>query len=137
MYNEILLIELIRDKTGYEVAYAPDQTIDLIGVNATDNPKVYVGHIGIKLQHPEYLWSNGYNELENPEILLTHIQFICRRDEFAEVRTAIAEAYRGFTPFPNDSNYSSMVFIEANVVAKTSSKLWISEVVGIIFPRFS
>ncbi len=137
MYNEIELINLIKTKTGFDTDFAPDATVNLLSATTSSAPKVYIGHIGIKLQHPEQLWANGYNELENPEILLTHIQYVCERSSWAETRIAIANAYKGFTPFPFDSDYSSMVFVESSIVATTSTKIWASEVVGIIFPRIS
>jgi hypothetical protein len=137
MYDESLLMNVIRTNTGYSVEYAEDSTIDLINVNTVKTPRVYVGHIGIKLEYPQYVYANGYNELENPEILLTSIQFICERSSLAVVRTNIANAYKGFTPFAGDSDYSSLVFIEGNMVAKTGTKVWWQEVVGLIFPRIS
>lgn len=137
MYDESLLMDVIRSQTGYSVDYAEDNTIDLINVNTVTAPRVYVGHIGIKVQYPQNMYSNGYNELENPEILLTSIQFICERSILATVRTNIADSYNGFTPFVNDKEFSSMIFIEGNMVAKTGTKVWWQEVVGIIFPRFS
>jgi hypothetical protein len=130
-------MNVIRTKTGYTVDYAEDSTIDLINVNTVSSPRVYIGHIGIKVEYPQHIYSNGYNELENPEILLTSIQFICERNILATTRTNIANAYKGFTPFPNDGDYSSIVFIEGNMVAKTGTKVWWQEVVGLIFPRFS
>lgn len=137
MYDESLLMNVIRTKTGYTVDYAEDSTIDLINVNTVSSPRVYVGHIGIKVEYPQHIYSNGYNELENPEILITSIQFICERSALATTRTNIANAYKGFTPFPNDGDYSSIVFMEGNMVAKTGTKVWWQEVVGLIFPRFS
>ncbi len=134
MYPEITLINLIATATGYTTKYAEDSTIDLLGTTGT---VVYVGHLGIKLQYPENLWANGYNELENPEILYTTIQYTCNRTDWHTVRSNIAAAYKGFTPFPNDSDYSSMVFIEASVIAKSNSRIWAQELVGIIFPRIS
>jgi len=135
MYAESLLMDVIRTATGYTVDYAEDSTIDLLGADTIT--KVYVGHLGIKLQYPNQLWADGYNELENPEILYTTIQYVCNRVNWHIVRSNIAAAYKGFTPFPNDSDYSSMVFVEASVIAKTNTKIWAQELVGIIFPRIS
>jgi len=137
MYDESLLISVLSAKTGYSVSFAEDSTVDLINVNTVNTPRVYVGHIGIKVQYPQNIYSNGYNELENPEVLYTSIQFICERNSLATVRNNIADAYKGFTPFDGDKEFSSMVFIEGNMVAKTGTKVWWQEVVGIIFPRFS
>ncbi len=134
MYPEITLMNLIATATGYTVKYAEDSAIDLLGTTGT---VVYVGHLGIKLQYPEQLWANGYNELENPEILYTTIQYVCNRTDWHTVRANIAAAYQGFTPFPNDSDYSSMVFVEANVIAKSNTRIWAQEITGLIFPRIS
>jgi len=137
MYNEQLLIDVIKSKTSYIVELAEDSTIELVNVNSVTTPRVYVGHLGIKPENPNNYHVNGYNEFENPSILLTSIQFICDRNQLAEVRTNIAEAYRNFTPFAGDSDYSSLIFMEAQAIAKTGNKMWWQEIVGLIFPRIS
>jgi len=137
MYDEIVLIDRIASETGYNVSYAEDTTIESSPVTGTA-PKVYVGHIGIKVnQTTKDVYANGYNELENPSVLLTSIQFVCERAELTEVRTNIANAYKGFTPYTNDEDFSSLVFIEAHAIAKTGTKIWWQEIVGLIFPRIS
>lgn len=136
MYNEIDLINLIRERTGYETNYTEESNISLIHESST-KPKVFVGHVGIRLQHPEQMYADGYIEVDNPEVLMTEIQFLCLRTEFAKVRTDIVNAYKGYSPFLNDSNYSSLVFLEAATIAKTNSKIWFSEIIGLVMPRVS
>lgn len=137
MYNEQLLIDVVKAKTGYFVELAEDRTIDLVNINTITSPRVYIGHIGVKPEHPNDFHVNGYNEYDNPSILLTSIQFVCERDSLTEVRSNIAEAYKNFTPFEGDSEYSSLIFMEAQAIAKTGTKIWWQEVVGLIFPRIS
>lgn len=137
MFDESYLISRIKQKTGYQdVSYAEDSDINLIHLDVT-SPRIYVGHLGIKLQHPENLYANGYTELDNPEVLVTAIQFLCARSDLAKVRTKIKNAYIGYSPFPDDANYSSLVFLEASMVAKTSTKVWWSELIGLVMPRVS
>jgi hypothetical protein len=137
MYNESLLISRIQTLTGYSTTYAEEATLDSASLLETTAPKVYVGHRGIKLKYPDQLWANGYTEFDNPQILITDILFLCERLTLDTVRTNIYNAYIGFTPFPNDSDFSSLVFIESNVLVKTRTKIWVQEVVGLIFPRIS
>lgn len=136
MYNESVLIDLLASKTGYITSYSPGRQIDLISTNE-ELPRLYVGHLGIQLQHKDYLFSNGYAEYDNPEILLTEINYVCLRDNWADVRMNIRNAYTGFSPFPNDSDYSSLTFVEALSKGETNKKVWWSEVIGLIMPRIS
>lgn len=137
MYDELYLINQIKTSTGFtDVDYADETLIDLIHQELTA-PRVFVGHLGIKLQQPENMYANGYNELENPEVLVTGIQFICQRSALAATRIAIKAAYTAFSPFPSDGDYSSLVFLEASTVAKTSTKIIWQELVGLVMPRVS
>jgi hypothetical protein len=138
MYDEQLLINRIKAQTPYtKVVLAEDTQIDFTGYSQT-TPYIVVGHIGIKLQFPETLWRNGYNELENNAILITNIQFLCPRDSLATVRTNIANAYKNWNPFgTEESNYSALVFIDADLVAKTNNKVWWKETVGLIMPQIT
>ena len=137
MYDESLLIDRIALHTGYIVDYAEDSTIDTLDPMSVTTPRVYIGHIGIKPQHAQDVAINMYNGLENPSILYTTIQFVCERAELVSTRTAIAEAYAGFTPFVNDSDFSSVFLVEGNMIVKTGTKVWWQEVVGLVFPRIS
>jgi len=137
MYDESLLIARIAQQTGFIVDYAEDSTIDTLDPMSVTTPRVYIGHIGIKPQHANDTAINMYNGLENPSILYTTIQFVCERSSLVSTRTAIAEAYAGFTPFVNDSDFSSLFFVEGNMIVKTGTKVWWQEVVGLVFPRIS
>ncbi len=137
MFPESYLIDQIKSSTVYtDVTLAEDSVVDLIHQPLIE-PRIFVGHLGIKLQFPDGVWANGYRELENNEMLLTSIQWICSREDLPTVRTAIKKAYTGFSPYPNDGNFSSLVFMEASVVAKTSTKAWWQEIVGLVMPRIS
>jgi len=137
VYEEQLLINRIKSLTGYSAELALDMAIQgATEVNDTAT-KVFVSHIGIQVQHKEFIFSNGYAELENPEVLLTEIRIVCPRDKLVTARTAVANAYKGFTPFPFDSNFSSIVFMEAKLLSSYSNKVNWSEYVGLVFPRFS
>lgn len=136
MYDEQVLVDLIADKTGYSVELADDRITDQVRLTEPGT-KIYVGHLGIKLQHPQTMLADGYIEIENPEILLTAIQFVCSRTDFVTVRSDIKRAYSGFSPFPKDSDYSSLVFLEAKTIATTNNKIWWQEVIGLVMPRVS
>ena len=137
MYDESLLIQRITTQTGFIVNYAEDATIDMTDPSQVTTPRVYIGHIGIKPQNAQNTVTNMYEGLENPSILYTTIQFICERNSLTATRTAIANAYAGFTPFVNDSDYSSLFFVEGNMLTRVGTKVWWQEVVGLIFPRIS
>ena len=100
-------------------------------------PRIFVGHLGIKLQNSEDIFANGFREIEVPEILMTSIQWLCKREDLATVRINIQAAYTGFSPFPVDEDYGSMGFLESTVIAKTNEKVWWSEIVGLVMPRIS
>jgi len=137
MFDEIFLIDLIKSANPtYTVEYARDSDIDNIH-KVVIQPLVYVGHVGIKRQFPEDFIADGYHELDNSEILITTIQFLCKRAALVETRANIKRAYEKQSPFPNDSNYSSIVFMEASVVAKTGVNVWWQEIVGTVMPRIS
>ena len=136
MYDEKLLMDKIFEETGIPTSYTREATQDLLN-NHEPVPRIYVGHIGIKLQYPEELFANGYSELENQELLVTTIQLICLRTELHIIRPKIKNAYTGFSPFANDANYSSIVFISADTVAATNKKIWWVETVGCVMPRIS
>jgi len=137
MFDEKVIIDIIKTNTPYkDVQYAEETSIDLIHQELAA-PRVYVGHLGIKLQAPEDMQANGYNELDNQEILLTSILFICKRSELATVRNNIKAAYIKKSPYPDDSDYSSFMFLEASTVAKTSTKIIWQEIIGTLMPRVS
>jgi len=137
MMSEQYLIDLILAKTPYtNVALAEDIGIDLINT-PVDVPRIFVGTMGIKLQFPETYFADAYKEAENQELQVTSIQFICKRSDLPTVRSNIKAAYFGESPFPDDSDYSSLAFMEASVIAKTGEKVWFQETIGLVMPRLS
>jgi len=137
VFDESYLIDLIKTNTEYtDVDYADDLSIDLIHVPLIE-PMIRVGHLGIRRQFPEDTIADGYHELENQEVLHTSIQILCLREDLSKVRTNIKKAYIGKSPYPSDGNYSSLIFLEASVIAKTSDKIWWSEIIGLHMPQIA
>ena len=140
MMSEQYLIDIIKEYTPYTNVKLADDTIDMTALlsNAVPvgQPIITVGHLGIRNQHPEDLWANAWHELrDNEEILVTSIRFLARRKELHSVRAAIKDAYVAKSPFPNDSNYSSLVFLSAAVIAKTGDNIYWEEKIGLAMPR--
>lgn len=139
MYKEEWLIDIIKNHTSpqyRDVNLAEETIADWVQLPLI-TPKIYVGHLGIKLQYPESIWADAYSEHDNQEMLITTIQVLCKRADYPEVRTNIKTAYTGKTPFPEDANYSNLAFVEHSVVAKTGNKLHFQEVVGLIMPQLA
>lgn len=137
MFGESYLIEQIKTATGYtDVTLAQENSTDPIHERLIA-PRIQVGHLGIKPERPQDIFANGYNELGNSEMLMTEIQILCERDELPTVRTAVKDAYVAFSPFPDDHDFSSLVFLEAKVVGVTGTKVRWSEIVGLVMPRVS
>ena len=137
MMGEQYLIDLIKSKTSYtDVTLADESTVDLINTPLT-TPRIMVGTIGVKLQYPETFFTDAYRGTENQELQVSSIQLICLRGDLVTVRQAIKDAYTGESPFTNDSNYSTLNFMEGNVVAKTGTKIWWQELIGLVMPRVS
>lgn len=137
MMDEQYLIDLIKSKTSYtDVGYGTDTNIDITNITLT-TPRIFVGTVGVKLQYPETFFADSYKEVENQELQVVSIQFICQRKDLTTVRSAIKFAYTGESPFEGDSNYSTLNFMEASLVAKTSTKVWWQEVIGLVMPRIS
>jgi len=137
MFDESYLIDLIKNKTPYtDVDYADDISIDLIHIPLIE-PMIRIGHLGIKRQFPQDVVADGYTELENREILHTSIQLLCKREDLVTVRKHIKFSYTGESPYPNDSNYSNLLFLEASVIAKTNDKIWWQEIIGIFMPQIA
>lgn len=137
MMREEYLIDLIKSKTTYtDVTVADDSAADLINTPLS-TPRIMVATMGIKLQYPETFFTDAYKGTENQELQVSSIQFLCFRTDLPIVRQAIKDAYTGESPFPNDSNYSTLNFMEGNVVAKTGTKVWFQELIGLVMPRIS
>jgi hypothetical protein len=136
VYNEITLMERIEAVTNYSIFYSPGRNIDLLNpAELLDKPRLYVGHIGIKRMRQQDFWSDGYTDLESDQILLTEINYICDRLQWKEVRENIRTAYLGWSPFPNNSDVSSVTFVEALFKGGTEDRVWWAEVVGLIYPK--
>lgn len=133
MYEEQLLVDRIHTITSYQVELTDDTNIDAQAL-VSPTTRVYVGHLGVKLLRDADVYANGYEEILNPQLLLTAIQFICKRSDLVTVRTAIQSAYENYSPLDNADD-SRIFFIEGNVIAKTSNSIWWEERVGFIFPR--
>lgn len=132
MYDEELLRARIATQTGYSTELSLESNIDLTD-EITSVPKIFVGHIGIRLREPGFLWADGYSEVENRQIILTNIQILCERSSLTTVRNNVRNAYKDYSPIAN-SEYSSIIFIEASVAAVTKNKIWWIEQVGVVFP---
>jgi hypothetical protein len=131
MFEESLLIALIEKETGFSTSPTTDSVVQTL--DSISSPRVYVGHRGIKVKHPEFLFANGYEEFDNPKILLTKIQIVCLRNVFVETLLLVQEAYKNFSPV-NYADYSKLFFIQGNVLATTENSIWYEEEVGLIFP---
>ncbi len=134
MFDETVLRDHISTVTGYSTALTSGLMVDTM--LSSPVTKVYVGHKGIKVKHPEFLYANGYDEVENPCILITIVQIVCARSEFTTVRTAVQQAYKDFSPIDN-ADFSRLFFIEGNVLATTDSKILYEEFVGLMFPQIT
>lgn len=131
MFEESVLIALIESRTGFVTRPTSDKVVQAL--DTAGAPRVYVGHKAIRVKHPDFLFANGYEEYENPKILLTNIQIICLRSMFIATVQAVQEAYRNFSPI-NTSDYSKLFFIDGQVLATTESSIWYEEEVGLIYP---
>lgn len=132
MYNEELLRSRIATITGYTTELSEESNIILPEVAVT-SPKIFVGHIGIRLREPGFLWADGYSEVENRQIILTNIQILCERSSLTTVRNNVRNAYKDYSPIAN-SEYSSIIFIEASLAAASRNNVWWIEQVGVVFP---
>jgi len=131
MFEESALIDLIMAETGFVTKPTSDKVVQTL--DSSGAPRIYVGHKGIRVKHPEFLFANGYEEYDNPKVLLTKIQIICLRSVFVATVQAVQEAYRNFSPI-NDSDYSKLFFIDGQILATTENSIWYEEEVGLIYP---
>lgn len=132
MYDEELLRSRIATQTGYTVTLSQEQSIDLSTTNLS-SPRISVGHIGVRLKNPSYLWSDGYSEVENRQVILTNIHILCQRASLTAIRNAVYAAYQNYSPIDN-AEYSSVIFIEANVEAVSGNNIHWVEQVGVVYP---
>jgi hypothetical protein len=137
MYNEIDLINQISSVTGYKVSFAEDTNMDWNQDTSTPILTVGILQTSVILADHNDIYANAYREIESPELTVTTIQILCNRNELREVRENLKKSYTGYSPFPNDSNYSCMFFIKADMLGKTSTKVFWQELIGLISPRIS
>lgn len=137
MFEEETLIQYLKDETGYDVKLTDQKQIDsLLGTeNDLLEAKIFVGHKSIRLQNPNELWSDGYEELQNPQILLTEINILCKRKHLVTVRTNIYRAYSKFDPVPQDSSFSRLTLVQADLALISGINVYWREIVGMVFPR--
>lgn len=100
-------------------------------------PRIYVGHLAVKVERPGDWFADAYRENDNNLVLLSEINYICERNMLAEVYNNIRNAYQGWSPFPNDANYSSLTYGGSMFKGGTDQRVWWADTVGLIFPRIS
>lgn len=134
MYDEQILVNHLRNETGFKVYLSTEKQIDIVTEEITV-PKLYVGHVGVHLENPTSLWSDGYKEEENSQVLLTEIQVLCLRNDLSRVRNAVYAAYVKFDAEPDNPSSSLLSFVNAKVLGRTGTKIWWLETVAMVFPR--
>lgn len=136
MYNEQVLVDRLRTITGYSVELSSGNNIEM--TQSTELPKLYVGHIQIRVENKEDWFVDAYRENDNNYILTTEINYLCLRSEWAETITTIREAYKGWSPFgQKEANASSITFVGAMLKGGNDKVVWWNEVVGLIYPRIT
>jgi len=137
MFEEQTLIEFLKARTDYDVSLTDQKQIDsLLGTeNDLLKAKVFIGHKSIRLQNPNELWSDGYQELENPQVLLTEINILCKRSHLVTVRTNIYKAYTSFDPVPQDTSFSRLTLVQSDLALISGINVFWREVVVMVFPR--
>ena len=137
MYDEQLLIDRIKTITNYNVQLATERTSALLNEDITI-PKVYVGHVEVRLQFPEHIYTNAYQRVtEQYQILVTHLLIVCNRANFVEVRTNVYKSYQHFSPFVENTDFSDLFFLGGEVIDRSETKIIYNENVGMAFPQLS
>lgn len=137
LYEEQLFIEYLTVKLPtYVIALSNENNFDQTS-SGDDTVRVFFGHLGEHLKNPEGVWADAYREIDNECMIISELQVCCKRSSFITVINALKAAYKGWTPFPGDGNYSSMSFLKGAVATYTGDKIWWSEQVGIVTPRIS
>lgn len=137
MFEESLLIAILKERTGYKnVDYTREMNIDMSLIDE-NLPKIYVGHRSVDpfAKTIEDLTASGYGIADVRRILTTDIQVICNRKSLVEILTNIEAACLNWSPFPDDSDYSSIFPLPGRVLAITNNKIWWLYSIGYIFPR--
>ena len=137
LYEEQLFIDYLRSMLPtYFIDLSQENNFDETSI-ADITPRIYFGHLGEHLHMPDGVWSDGYRELDNQCMLISELQICTLRSSLVTTVNAVKTAYKGWTPYPGDGNYSSMSFLKSSVAAYTANKIWWSEHVGVIIPRIS
>lgn len=138
MFDEAQLVSRIKTITGYSVNLLESSQFAWADSVLT-TPEIRVGHQAIRPvnEADKYFYSDGYQDLEKPLILLTKIEIYCPRSSWATVRTNVANSYKGWTPVAPAglTNFSAIIFVEANLEGVSNNNVWWSELVGTVFPR--
>jgi len=134
MYNEQILVDHLKRETGYNVSLATEKQIDIVQEEVVI-PKLYIGHTGIHLQNPSIIWTDGYQEQENSQVLLTEIHILCLRNNLYEVRNIVYKSYIKFDPVPDEDSFSTISFYNGKLIGRTGIKIWWLETIAMVFPR--
>lgn len=135
MYEESLLISHIASATGYKTGYAQAKVADQTDTRE-DAIRVYIGHVSQKVHQPE-AYPDAYRELDNDFMLITQVQLWCKRTELVSAWNNLQAALKGWSPFPDNGNFSSLTFLEANSEATAADKIvWVAYY-GLIIPRIA
>ncbi len=130
MYEESVLVARIASQTGYSTELTHDNIANTLSTATTI--KIYVGHRGIRLKDQTTLYSDGYEELDTQEVLLTVIQIICPRTQFVTARKAVRMAYKHYSPI-DSSDFSNLFFLEGHVLAVAEGNILYEELIGLMY----
>lgn len=133
MFDIELLRRRLAQQTGYRVELRDEKQLDFAASN--NDITVYIGHTGIRLQDPHEFWADGYQERNNPQMVVTSIEFICLHTELHIVRNRIYKSYSTFDPVDNDTSFSRLSLVSARIAARSGTRVWWLEDIGMIFPR--
>ena len=138
MYNEELLIDYIKVHSSFtNVDLVEENTIDMNSIPSSSLPIISIGHVGVIIPNKINAPANGYDEIDNPQQLITQVLLLCERSNAASTFLALQNSIKGFTPFVNDGAYGNLTFLEAAVIAKTGKRIRWSLHYGLQFPRIS
>jgi hypothetical protein len=138
MYQEELLIDYIKAHSSFtRVEVAEENMIDLAATPVSTLPKIYVGHVKTVIENTSDMTANGYDEIANPQLLVTQIQLLCERSALPQVYKELQDSVKDFTPFPNDGVYGNISFLQAEMAAKTGNRVWWNLYYTLQFPRIS
>lgn len=134
MYAEQILVDRLANVTGYTVKLTESVLLANVDVS-TVFPIIYFGHVAIKPAPSVDIWVDFYRNLPEKELLISQIQIVSLRSNFHIVRATIRSAYKGFNPFPENSMFSGLGFLEGEVKEINSKLIIWNELIGLIMPR--